>query len=664
MRWINWKHCLLTAKLLILPLLAPAQNAPVTTVASCYAAIPGSIVTIPVTVTGFTNIGSVSLSIDYNYTKVKFLSGTKNPLFPGSVSIGDNNLGSGIHRVMIGWYGSGLTIPDGSWIVNLDFNYISGTSTLQWFDNGPSCTYSDGEGNPLNDVPASTYYINGLICGLIASPGPITGSNSICLGESNVAYSIAPLENVSGYNWQVPSGASITTGWNTNAITVDYFTGSSSGNLAVYGTNECGSGPASQLAVTVHDLPVANAGNDTSILYETSVQLHAVSGGTGSFVYHWSPENLFINPDVQDPQTVALTSTTIFFLTVTNQSSQCQSNDYIMVTTMGGPLTSNPTEIPGEICPGQTARLFSNAGGGSGIYTYSWTCIPPGNPPWSSDLVNPIVAPDTSTSYQVVVSDGSNQVTATTNLPLRILPTATISGGDTICDNGSTAFIQIDLTGTPPWNFIYSNGLTTWMINGQSSSPYSILTGYEGDYSVISVDDSYCNGQTSGTAEVVVLPTIPTPVISQEFNILISNEPEGNQWYLNSTAIPGANGQIFVPEQSGSYFVICSSPGCTSDPSNIIEVIINNINQIKMNLFSIYPNPVKDYFTLKFADYAKGDFTLMICSMVGTPEQVLNLNVNGHVHEQKVEVADLPTGVHFLLVDDKYGTYVQKLVKF
>jgi hypothetical protein len=94
------------------------------------------------------------------------------------------------------------------------------------------------------------------------------------------------------------------------------------------------------------------------------------------------------------------------------------------------------------------------------------------------------------------------------------------------------------------------------------------------------------------------------------------------------------------------------------------EVIINNQNHNEMNLFTIYPNPIRDYFTMKFADFAKGDFTLMICTDRGKPERVLDMNINRNELEQKVEVADLPAGVHFLLLADRFGTYVQKMVKF
>jgi hypothetical protein len=81
-----------------------------------------------------------------------------------------------------------------------------------------------------------------------------------------------------------------------------------------------------------------------------------------------------------------------------------------------------------------------------------------------------------------------------------------------------------------------------------------------------------------------------------------------------------------------------------------------------MNLFTIYPNPVKDYFMLKFDDFVTGNFILTICSDKGKQERVMNLNSNSETHDQKVDVGDLDAGVHFLLMTDKYGTCVQKLV--
>jgi hypothetical protein len=81
---------------------AYAQNAPVTTAGTVSGATPGAI-SIPITVTGFANIGAITLSLDYNYSVMHFIQGTPHPqLVP--FAIGENDLGTGYHRVVMGWF--------------------------------------------------------------------------------------------------------------------------------------------------------------------------------------------------------------------------------------------------------------------------------------------------------------------------------------------------------------------------------------------------------------------------------------------------------------------------------------------------------------------------------------------------------------------------------
>ena len=50
-------------------------------------------------------------------------------------------------------------------------------------------------------------------------PGPagtITGASDVCVGTSDVNYSVAAIPNATGYDWIVPSGVVITSGNNTN----------------------------------------------------------------------------------------------------------------------------------------------------------------------------------------------------------------------------------------------------------------------------------------------------------------------------------------------------------------------------------------------------------------------------------------------------------------
>lgn len=187
---------------------AHAQNAPITTAATLNSPEPGSII-VPITVTNFQDIGAISLSLDYDYSVLNYVGGTPNPAFPGWFIINDNNLGDGFHRLIMGWFGSGVSLPDSSSIMDIEFTYISGTTSLAWYDIGGSCEYADVDNQILNDMPTSDYYINGNVCGAIGTPGSITGDSTVCQLESAVFYSTDTIANATAYAWTVPAGASI-----------------------------------------------------------------------------------------------------------------------------------------------------------------------------------------------------------------------------------------------------------------------------------------------------------------------------------------------------------------------------------------------------------------------------------------------------------------------
>jgi hypothetical protein len=621
-----------------------AQNAPITTAATV-GGVTGGTVDIPITVTGFINIGAVSLSIDYNYAVLHFTGGTGNPELPSFPS-GDLDLGTGYHRISMGWFGDGVTLPDGSVIMTLHFNYTDGISTLNWYDSGPSCEYADGSYNILNDIPTGDYYINGYVCGIVGNPGAISGNSAVCQGQAGEAYSIATIPNATGYNWTVPEGAVITTGQNTNAITVDYSTGAVSGNVSVSGVNNCGSGPSSQLFVTVNALPVADAGFDFTINYGTSTTLHAAPGGSGSFSYHWSPEELLVNPDVQDPQTVILTETTVFTVVVTNQASLCQNSDEVVVTITGGPLSINPVAIPPSICRGESAQLYSNAGGGSGNYTYQWSSSPPGSPPWSSTQANPLVSPDTSTDYLLLVDDGFTVVTGSRGLAVFPLPASTLFGGDTLCGDGVFTSLRVDLTGTPPWSFTYSYGSTSVFVTGQQETPYYIIASEPGDYTITALEDAYCSGTSSGTAIVRKYPIPATPGITVYFSELISSSCCGNQWYKNDSLIPGATGQTYQVTVSGQYTVVVSLNSCSSSPSDPVDMIVG-IGELSAGSFSYYPNPATGWVniqtTMQIGDYLK----VSLYSANGILIKEFEVKEEGNIYS--VDVSKIASGLYFLM---------------
>ncbi len=636
------------------------QNAPVTTLATVGNVVPGQ-VEVPIMVTGFNNIGAISLSFDYQYAGLHFVQGVPNAMLDG-FAIGDHDLGNGKHRITMGWFGSGTSLGNGEVIMMVTFTFLGGITALEFYDNGPSCEYADANYNVLNDLPQSTYYIDGLVCGNIPNPGLITGDPAVCRGQTGVGYGVAPVPNATSYQWVLPAGAAIVSGINTNAISVDFSPTAVSGNITVHGVNGCGNGSPSQLAVTVSPLPVANAGTDVTIPYGTSTTLHAASGGTGSFSYHWSPESLLVNPNLQNPQTVNLTVTSVFTLAVTNLATLCNDSDEVVVTISGGPLNANPVSIPGAICRGTSAQLFANAGGGSGNYTYTWSCTPPGSPPWSSSQPSPMVSPDSSKVYQLSLFDGFNTIVRSTSLTVYQLPSATISGGDTLCGTGNSTVLTVGLTGTPPWTFYYSNGISTWLVSAQYTTPYSIVATEAGNYTILAMTDDRCTGTTAGSAIVGVFPIPPVPVISVNGTELFSSGCCGNQWYKNGIMIPGATSQVYEPLVTAHYFDIVTVNGCKSDTSNEIYYFMTGVGKYAKSGLKVEPIPARDYLHVKLSGIVQQVSQIDIYSITGRLEERLSYHPQVSPDELLVNIQHLSPGMYLLSVISDTGKTVLKFI--
>jgi hypothetical protein len=76
--------------------------------------------------------------------------------------------------IILGWYAyPGITLNDSSSIFIFGFNKNkAGTSPLSWFDDGSSCYYMSGSSTVLNDLPTSSFYVNGSVT--FQSKAPVT----------------------------------------------------------------------------------------------------------------------------------------------------------------------------------------------------------------------------------------------------------------------------------------------------------------------------------------------------------------------------------------------------------------------------------------------------------------------------------------------------------
>lgn len=123
-------------------------------------------------------------------------------------------------------------------------------------------------------------------------PGTIIGTSVVCQGQSGIVYSVPVIANATAYVWNLPGGASITSGANTNSITVSYSGLAVSGNISVRGTNAaCGNGPvSSNFSVSVNPLPGAAGmiSGLASVCQNSSGHIYSVGAIANASSYVWS----------------------------------------------------------------------------------------------------------------------------------------------------------------------------------------------------------------------------------------------------------------------------------------------------------------------------------------------------------------------------------------
>ena len=331
--------------------------------------------------------------------------------------------------------------------------HVGGTGGVITIVFTNSCGYGPSRTMAVSPILLPTY------------PGPVTGPEHPCAGVTGINYSINTSSNATGYLWTVPASWTILSGQNTTSILVT--AGSSSGNIKAFASNSCSNSDTASLAVSPIQPPVANAGPNQVLGYGSSTTLNgSATGGSGSFSWHWEPASFLINPDIQNPVTVNLTSSILFNLTVTDQVSSCTGTSQVLITITGGPLSVTTTADPNPLCLGNDVQLFALASGGTGNYSYNWSSIPPG---YTSTIQNPVTSPSSTTIYVVSVFDGfatvGDSVTVAV-IPLPGIPSRP-AGPDSVnlevTSSSGYTINSVPGTGSYTWNLTpVEAGAITW----------------------------------------------------------------------------------------------------------------------------------------------------------------------------------------------------------
>ena len=190
----------------------------------------------------------------------------------------------------------------------------------------------------------------------------------------------------------------------------------------------------------------------------------------------------------------------------------------------------------------------------------------------------------------------------------------------------------------------------TYSINGSTYTNTSgIFTAVAaGTYNVTAKNISGCTSPGTGvTLNANPLPV--TPIISYNGNILHSDASDGNQWYNQSMLINGATNQNYTATSDGNYYVIVNTADCSSDHSNIINLILTTLEEVeKSNTINIYPNPTDGKVTVKIHGENTGNAVIEILNIQGQTMRTEKMVVSEN--QLEVNLKMLPKGTYFMRI--------------
>jgi gliding motility-associated-like protein len=294
-----------------------------------------------------------------------------------------------------------------------------------------------------------------------------------------------------------------------------------------------------------------------------------------------------------NPMIISPTTTTTYTLTSVTDAKGC-------VNSLSNDATLTVNEIPNvivsgdtEICNQDQTPLFFTFTSGTAPWTVNYNVA---SAPGSVTLYNTndtlVVDPNITTTYLFTgISDNNCSATINEDVTITVnsLPQSVITGGGSVCDDGSTIEVQIVTTGgTPNYNISYNAGITNKFV-ADVESPLIINTNESGTYTISEVIDSKgCVAQSiNGSVNVyvnefpeVVLQAYPQPTTLTNPKITFidasSNHVNG-YWDFGDGTVEFTNFDelIHIYQDTGSYQVMLqieSDSGCVSTAYQTIVI--------------------------------------------------------------------------------------------
>ena len=326
-------------------------------------------------------------------------------------------------------------------------------ATYSW--TGPD-NFTSNEQNPT--IPNCTFEMGGIYtCVTTVDGQTTTGStevivyaqpiadfsfNNVCEGSATQLNSTADTDpsgqEITGYHWDFGDGETA----DEPNVTHTY---ASPGDYQVTHIVHTGNGHCIDeitKTVSVYAIPqLTISASPSSVIYGGTATLTVNAVPAGNYSYHWEPANMVTNPNSQTTQTVPLTTSQVFTVTVTNELGGCSNTIQVTVNMAGSDLTATATADQYEICENSSTTLHALPMAGTGNYTYIWS---PANLLNNATIQNPVATPPLgTTTFTCIVSDGMTDLEV--SVTILVHPKEESSLYESICENESYNFFGQNL---------------------------------------------------------------------------------------------------------------------------------------------------------------------------------------------------------------------------
>ncbi len=398
---------------------------------------------------------------------------------------------------------------------------------------------------------------------LPAAAGSISGPDTVCQGDQGIMFTVPEILHATSYVWSLPAGATILSGAGSDTILAGFSLNAASGDIRVFGLNDCGTGDTAvfPLTVALFPEPAGPVAGPASVCQGQTGVVYTVGPVTGSDSCNWTvPPGAVITAGAGSFSIVVDFDSTAQSGDVTARGYSHRCGDGISssldVTVHPLPEPAGPVTGSSPVCQGATGIQYSIAALAH-AGTYLWT-LPPGAT-LTSGSGSPNILADYSTAAQtgIIVVRGFNTLCGAgrhSNFAVTVdpLPLAAgiVTGPSPVCQASQAvpySILPVTHATTYAWN--YSGSGATIRGNGNSVSLDFNPTATSGSLTVTPVN-ACGTGPASPSFDLTLLPipivslTNCTPVTSRDGKpfTLKGGVPLNGSW-----SGPGVTGNIFHP---------------------------------------------------------------------------------------------------------------------